>query len=284
MKARHQSVNIADAVNNFPATNQNKHHKAEAKHLVKRQWLRALARLTPGGYMKTTTLLLCILLALSLAACGGKKSASRDSDNDNADEAALDESVKKGVKPEPDKEVAVIEMEDPGYGRIVIELYPNLAPKMVERFKQLVKEGFYTGTTFHRINPELGIIQGGDPLSKDNDPLNDGTGDSPYPNVPGEMSDIPFDRGIVGAARKGAHPAFAGQPEMTEKQARDTANCQFYITLKKVPDFDRKYTVFGRVIEGINNADIISGAPVEGGSERPSPRIVIKSVTLQPHP
>ena len=98
-----------------------------------------------------------------------------------------------------DAEVAVIEMENPAYGKIVIELYPNIAPKMVERFKQLIKEGFYNGTTFHRIDPKLGIIQGGDPLSKDNNPDNDGTGDSPYPNVPGEYSDIPFERGIVGA-------------------------------------------------------------------------------------
>jgi cyclophilin family peptidyl-prolyl cis-trans isomerase len=244
--------------------------------------LRALAKLTTGGNGWWATLLLCILLALSQAACGGKKSASKDSDNPDEEEAALDAKVRKGVKPEPDAEVAVIEMQDPGYGRMVIELYPNLAPRMVERFKQLVKEGFYSGTTFHRINPELGIIQGGDPLSKDDNPNNDGTGDSPYPNVPGEMSDIPFDRGIVGAARKGAHPAFGGQPEVTEAQARDTGNSQFYITLKKVPEFDRKYTVFGRVIEGINNADIIAGAPVETGSERPEPKIVIKSVTLQP--
>jgi cyclophilin family peptidyl-prolyl cis-trans isomerase len=222
------------------------------------------------------------VLAFSQAACSGNKTASRDSDNANDEDAALDATVKKNVKPEPDAEVAVIEMTDPGYGRMVIELYPNIAPKMVERFKQLVKEGFYNGTTFHRINPELGIIQGGDPLSKDDNPANDGTGDSPYPNVPGEMSDIPFDRGIVGAARKGARPAFGGQPGMTEKEARDTANCQFYITLKKVPEFDKKYTVFGRVIEGLNNADIIAGAPVENGSERPSPGITIKSVTLQP--
>ncbi|HEX8141984.1 MAG TPA: peptidylprolyl isomerase [Pyrinomonadaceae bacterium] len=246
--------------------------------------LRAQAKLKTGGNRPWATLLLCILLALNLSACNRNQSASRDSDNANDEEAALDASVKKGVKPQADAEVAVIEMEDPGFGKIVIELYPNLAPKMVERFKQLIKEGFYNGTAFHRIDPELGIIQGGDPLSKDDNPNNDGTGDSPYPNVPGEMSDVPFERGIVGAARKGAHPAFGGQPAVTEKQARDTGNAQFYITLKKVPDFDRKYTVFGRVIEGINNADIISGAPVEPGSERPSPKIVIKSITLQPHP
>ncbi|HVG33640.1 MAG TPA: peptidylprolyl isomerase [Pyrinomonadaceae bacterium] len=228
-----------------------------------------------------SSLILFILLALSQAACGNQ-TATRDSDNANSDEAALEATVTKNVKPAPDAEVAVMEMTDPGYGRIVIELYPNIAPKMVERYKQLIKEGFYNGTTFHRINPELGIIQGGDPLSKDDNPANDGTGDSPYPNVPGEMSDIPFDRGIVGAARKGARPSFGGQPGLTEKEARDTANCQFYITLKKVPEFDKKYTVFGRVIDGINNADIIAGAPVDNGSERPSPSIIIKSVTLQP--
>jgi cyclophilin family peptidyl-prolyl cis-trans isomerase len=154
---------------------------------------------------------------------------------------------------------------------------------MVSRFKQLIKEGFYNGTTFHRIDPKLGIIQGGDPLSRDNNPANDGMGDSSYPNVPAELSDLPYERGTVGAARKGASPALAGRPEVTELQALDTANCQFYITLKRQFAFDEKYTVFGRVIQGINNADIIAGAPVEG-RDSPTDRIVVKSITLQPHP
>ena len=222
---------------------------------------------------------LFLMLALAFTACN-KKTASQDYDNANDEEAALDAKVKKGIKPVADAEVAVIDAGD--YGKIVIELYPNIAPQMVARFKQLIKEGFYNGTTFHRVNPELGIIQGGDPLSRDNNPNNDGTGDSQYPNVPGEMSDIPYERGIVGAARKGASPMPGGG--MTETQARDTANCQFFITLKRVPDFDRNYTVFGRVIEGIKNAEIIAGAPVDAGSERPNPKIVIKSITLQPHP
>jgi len=204
----------------------------------------------------------------------------KDFDTQGDEAAALEARIKKGIKPQPDAEVAVIETAD--FGNIVIELYPNLAPAMVSRFKQLIEEGFYNGTTFHRIDPELGIIQGGDPLSKDNDPSNDGSGESKYPDVPGEMSDIPYERGTVGAARQGASPAIDGRPAVTEVQALDTANCQFYITLKRQPDFDDKYAVFGKVIQGLSNADIIAGAPVAPDSERPQDKIVIKSITLQP--
>jgi len=219
-------------------------------------------------------------LSIALSACSGKQTAVKDFDSGSDEDAALEAKVKKGVKPLHDGEVVVIETAD--FGAIIIELYPNLAPKMVERFKKLINEGFYNGTTFHRINVEAGLIQGGDPLSKDNDPENDGQGDSPYANVPGEMSDIPFDRGTVGAARKGAADAFDGRPGLTEAQARDTADCQFFITLQPQPQFDRKYTVFGHVIQGINNAEIIMRAPVEQGTERPAEKIVIKSISLQP--
>jgi cyclophilin family peptidyl-prolyl cis-trans isomerase len=218
-----------------------------------------------------------VMLLVLTAGCGDK-TTSKDSD------VNLNANIKRGVKPEPDAEVAVIEMENPAYGRMVIELYPNIAPKMVERFRQLIREGFYNGTAFHRISPQLGIIQGGDPLSKDDNPDNDGGGDSPYPDLPAEFSDIPYDRGVVGAARQGANPRFG----VTEEQARDTGNCQFYITLKRVPPFDGNYTVFGRVIEGINNADVIAGAPVEPAkpgrpeASQPSEKIVVKSITLQP--
>lgn len=214
---------------------------------------------------------LSLMLTVFIAGCGSKNAANNSNSN-------LSANVKKGVKPVPDAEIAVIEMENPAYGKIVVELYPNIAPKMVERFKLLIKAGFYNGTTFHRLDPQLGIIQGGDPLSKDDNPNNDGTGDSPNPNVPGEFSDVPYERGIVGAARKGANPQFG----MTEEQARDTGNCQFFITLRSVPAFDENYTVFGRVIEGMNNADVIAGAPTEPSNpSRPSEKIVVKSITLK---
>lgn len=214
---------------------------------------------------KETWILTITILTLSLFAvsCGGGQQ-TKDFDADGEGKNA---NVKTGVKPEPDAEAAVIEMADPAYGRIVIELYPNIAPKMVERFKTLAKEGFYNGTTFHRVEPRANVIQGGDPNSKDDDYTNDGMGDSSYPDVPAEFSDIPYDAGVVGAAR-------TSDP--------DTANCQFFITLGRVPGWDGDYTVFGRVIEGMSNARVISTAPPREGSTNPDPKIVIKSVTLQP--
>ncbi|MDX6574211.1 MAG: peptidyl-prolyl cis-trans isomerase [Blastocatellia bacterium] len=204
-----------------------------------------------------------VLLVLAFSACN-EKSSNTTSKNSDAN-AAKDSSAKTGVKPQPDAQVAVIETAD--FGRIVIELYPNVAPKMVERFKKLINEHFYDGTAVHRVDASLGIIQGGDPLTKGNNAAVYGTGNSPYANVPAEFSDIPYERGTVGAARTGDI---------------NGANCQWFITLKKQPAFDKKYTVFGRVIDGVNNAEVIMHAPTEQGTPRPSDKVVIKSVTLQP--
>lgn len=171
--------------------------------------------------------------------------------------------IKKGVAPVADPEIAVIEMAQPAYGTMKIELYSNIAPQMVARFKELARAGVYNGTTFHRVNPT--IIQGGDPFSKDADPTNDGTGNSDKPNVAAEFSDVPYETGIVGAART---------------QDPNSANAQFFITLKREPQFDNKYTVFGKIVEGLSNARTISGAnPKEG--ERPVENVTIKSVTFQ---
>ncbi len=208
------------------------------------------------------TLLVVIAIALSFTACSEKDSNTGAGTNTNTNAAP---ETKSGVKPQPDAEVAVIETSD--YGRIVIELYPNVAPKAVERFKKLINEKFYDGTAVHRVDPGLGIIQGGDPLTKGSNAAVYGTGNSPYPNVPAEFSDIPYERGTLGAART---------------SDINGANCQWFITLKRQPAFDKKYTVFGRVIDGINNAEIIMKAPTAEGTNRPSDKVVIKSVTLQP--
>jgi cyclophilin family peptidyl-prolyl cis-trans isomerase len=220
-------------------------------------------------------LIILLLVAGVLVSACDRRPAVEDLDEPEWEERA---DIKHGVQPLADNQVAVIETED--FGAIVIELYPNLAPQMVERFKRLIQEGFYNTTTFHRVNPSL--IQGGDPLTKDNDPTNDGSGNSPYPNVPGEFSNIPFEAGSVGAARLGATLAVGGQPALTEEQARNTNNCQFFITLGPVPEFDEDYTLFGKVISGLNNVRIIAGVPVADDGERPLDKVLVKTITLRP--
>ena len=157
--------------------------------------------------MKTTLFLAAALFVVGCSPASNSNSAKSGS---NAE-------VKKGVAPVADNEIAVIELENSAaYGNIKIELYSNIAPKMVAQFKALAREGVYDGVTFHRINQS--VIQGGDPLSKDSDPSNDGTGKSDKPNVPAEFSDIPDDTGIVGAAIS---------------QDVNSANSQLFITLKR---------------------------------------------------
>lgn len=198
-----------------------------------------------------------IFTAALFSACSDKPAANKS--------AAPVAEIKKGVAPVADAEIAVIEMENAGaFGTIKMELYSNIAPKMVARFKELAKEGVYNGTTFHRINQS--VIQGGDPNSKDADPSNDGQGKSDKPNVPAEFSDLLYDTAIVGAARG---------------QENDSANSQFFIMLKREAGFDQRYTIFGKVIEGMNNVRTISGVTPKQG-ERPLENVVIKSVTIQP--
>ncbi|MEO8649618.1 MAG: peptidylprolyl isomerase [Acidobacteriota bacterium] len=207
--------------------------------------------------MNSKLFILFLLAALiGLSGCNHKPAT-----NANANKSE----VKRGVAPIADNEIAVIEMENSAaFGTIKIELYSNIAPEMVKRFKELAREGVYDGTTFHRINKT--VIQGGDPNSRDEDPTNDGMGGSDKPNVPAEFSDLKYETGIVGAAR-------GGDP--------NSANSQFFITLKREGSFDNKYTIFGKVIEGMNNVMTISGVePKEG--ERPIEPVKIKRITIQP--
>lgn len=204
--------------------------------------------------MRNTLSLFLLLAAFFALSCGGTGTARNTKTG-----------LMTGVQPIADPEVAVIEMENAGaYGTITLELYSNIAPKTVAQFKALAQEGVYNGTTFHRINPS--VIQGGDPNSKDNDPSNDGMGKSNKPNIPAEFSDIPYDTGILGAARS---------------QDINSGNSQFFITLKREPGFDKNYTIFGKVIDGMNNVRTISGVSPKVG-ERPVDAVRIKSITIKP--
>jgi cyclophilin family peptidyl-prolyl cis-trans isomerase len=210
--------------------------------------------------MNRKTLILLILLSFTVFSSCNKNAANNSAANKSANAE-----IKKGVAPVADSEIAVIEMENAAaFGTIKIELYSNIAPKMVTQFKELAKAGVYNGTTFHRINQS--VIQGGDPNSKDADPNNDGMGQSDKPNVPAEFSDIPYDTALVGAARG---------------QDNNSANSQFFIMLKREAGFDQRYTVFGKVIEGMGNVRTIAGVNPKQG-ERPLENVVVKSVTIQP--
>lgn len=120
-------------------------------------------------------------------------------------------------------------------GPVVLELYPDVAPKHVESFKTLIAKGFYDGLTFHRVVPDF-VVQGGDPKG-------DGTGGPGY-NLEAEFSDLPHKRGTLSMARSG-HP--------------DSAGSQFYIVLdeQNARHLDGQYTIFGQVVRGMENVDSI---------------------------
>ncbi len=133
-------------------------------------------------------------------------------------------------------------------GRVLIRMRPDAAPKMVERVKTLTRNHFYDGLTFHRVIDEpYNMAQGGDPKG-------DGSGESDMPDVPAEFSNLPHVRGTVSAARLGA-PENA-TPEQI-KTAEDSANSQFFIMFAPRLGFDHDYTVFGRVISGMEWVDKI---------------------------
>lgn len=152
---------------------------------------------------------------------------------------------------------------DTSMGRIVIEFFPNAAPKHVANFKKLARSGFYNGTTFHRVIPGF-MIQGGDPNSKDADRSNDGTGNSGS-RIPAEFNNITHSRGIVSMAR-------SSDP--------NSASCQFFIVVKDSTFLDGQYSVFGRVSQGMEVADKIVAAQKDS-RDNPLKPIVIKKVTIE---
>ncbi len=132
------------------------------------------------------------------------------------------------------------------YGRVVIELRPDIAPRHVTRIKELVRDGFYDGLTFHRVIDGF-MAQGGDPVGN-------GTGGSGQ-NIPAEFSDAKHVRGTLSMARS---------------RDPDSADSQFFICFGAVPHLDGQYTVWGQVVEGMDFVDQIKrGAPPNGAVDMP---------------
>ena len=124
-------------------------------------------------------------------------------------------------------------------GRIEIQLRPDLAPHHIQRIQALVRRGFYNGLSFHRVVPGF-MAQGGDPKGT-------GEGGSELPDLKAEFTAVPFMRGTLGAARS---------------NSPDSANSQFFIMYAPHPELDNNYTVFGRVIAGMDAVDgIAPGEP-----------------------
>ena len=119
-------------------------------------------------------------------------------------------------------------------GRVVIELRPDLAPKHVERIKQLAREGFYDGIPFHRV------IDGF--MAQTGCPKGTGTGGSSYPNLKAEFNAEPHVRGVCSMART---------------SAPHSANSQFFICFDDATFLDRQYTVWGQVVEGMEYVDAL---------------------------
>jgi peptidyl-prolyl cis-trans isomerase B (cyclophilin B) len=159
-------------------------------------------------------------------------------------------------------EVAVIKTTE---GDMVVEFWPEVAPKTVENFKTLAKKGFYDGTCFHRVIKGF-MIQGGDPLTKD--PKMEarwGTGDPGY-KIKAEFNDRHHDRGVLSMARS---------------QDPDSAGSQFFICHGAPRFLDRQYTTFGKLIKGDDVLEKIATTPTHP-QDRPNKRMGVESIKIVP--
>jgi peptidyl-prolyl cis-trans isomerase B (cyclophilin B) len=208
--------------------------------------------------MRSCFSVLLLILVVVMAGCGQKAPQPLTADEIKI---LIDKVKAAPLVDVTEDEVAVIATD---LGRIVLELYPKVAPNHCRNFKRLANNGFYDGTKFHRVVPGF-VIQGGDILSRDANPANDGTGDPGY-TLPAEFSNIPHERGILSMARKG--------------YSVDTAGSQFFICVGPAHQLDGQYTVFGRVIEGMEVVDKIVAAASPHQTEMPANPIVMNKVKV----
>ena len=152
-------------------------------------------------------------------------------------------------------------------GEVVLELYEDIAPNHVKRFKQLAKEKKYDGVVFHRViegfMAQSGDVKFGNSNLDTFDLAKVGTGGSEYPDLKAEFSELPHERGTLSMAR-------SSDP--------NSANSQFFICFTSTPHLDRNYTVFGKVIKGMEFVDLIKrGEGPNGSVSDPDKIISLKS-------
>ncbi len=153
------------------------------------------------------------------------------------------------------------------YGEVEIQLFPDKAPNHVKRFKELAESGKYDGVVFHRViegfMAQTGDVKFGNANNSNFNLSLAGTGGSDLPNLKAEFTEVAHTRGILSAARS-ADP--------------DSANSQFFICFDSAPHLDRQYSVFGKVIKGMEYVDMIKkGDPQSGAVTNPDKIISLKS-------
>ena len=148
--------------------------------------------------------------------------------------------------------IMILKLKD---GDVKIEMYPDVAPNHVKRIQELADSGQYDNVVFHRVidgfMAQTGDVKFGNSSSKDFDLRRAGIGGSDLPDLNQEFNDLPHDRGTVSMAR-------SSDP--------NSANSQFFICFKPAPFLDRQYTVFGKVIEGMEFVDMITKGDGDNGA------------------
>ena len=207
-----------------------------------------------GKSSRMNSKLLFTLVAFSLLSFTGY---SADAKKEKPKPAAATDDKKPAVK-----EVAVIKTSE---GVMVIEFWPDVAPKTVENFKKLAKDGFYDGTAFHRVIKGF-MIQGGDPNTKDASKENMwGMGDPGY-KIKAEFNDKSHTRGVISMARS-ANP--------------DSAGSQFFICHGNPTQLDHQYTTFGKLIKGDDVLEKIATTATHP-PDRPDKRMNVESIKIVP--
>tara|TARA_B100000029_G_scaffold422969_1_gene429964 strand:- start:1905 stop:2459 length:555 start_codon:yes stop_codon:yes gene_type:complete len=160
--------------------------------------------------------------------------------------------------------IMILKLKD---GDVIIELFDDIAPNHVKRFKKLSIEKKYDGVVFHRVingfMAQTGDVQYGNSTSDSFDLKRAGTGGSEYPDLKAEFSDIPHERGTLSMARS-SNP--------------DSANSQFFICFEPAPHLDRQYTVFGKVVEGMEFVDLIKRGEGSNGEVSNPDKIISLTV------
>ena len=165
------------------------------------------------------------------------------------------------IKPALSKEdIMILKLKN---GNVIIELFSDIAPNHVKRFKQLSKEKKYDGVVFHRVidgfMAQTGDVEYGNSNLDTYDIQRAGTGGSEYPDLKAEFSNIPHERGTLSMAR-------SSDP--------NSANSQFFICFKASPSLDRQYTVFGKVVQGMEFVDLIKRGEGSNGEVSDPDKII----------